>query len=324
MFRFRSLPRLTTAFVIGFALVLAFATVAQGRGGYFHRISSRTTPLSQARLDTHRHHHTTRPTTPTPTPTPPPVTEPGVGPGVPVEPAPTPAPSSELLFKGNTIRSFALNQSAPGAVTEVPDPAGSGQTVFKMTVANSDVYPVTPTGDPRAQLLSPTIFHAGDEYWWNSKFYLPAEFPASVPGWLTVMEGPYGEPFNGTPPWHIEVNGSSLRWQRNSTYGWDVPWEMPLVRGSWVNVLIHGRFATDGFVEMWVDGKQVTFFAGGSYNPRNEAATTHLGMKTLDSSNNGGPNFAVIQSYRKLGMFNSVSLFQGPMLLGKSRASVGG
>ena len=277
----------------------------------------------------HRHHHPSVGTPapapapePTPEPTPTPAPEATPTPTPEPTPSPSPSPSTDLLFKGMRIRDYQLNQSAPGAVSEVADPAGSAEGVFRMTVANSDVYPVTPTSDPRAQLLSPSIIKPGDEYWWNSKFYLPADFPASVPSWFTVMEGPYGPPFAGTPPWHIEVNGSNLRWSRNDTYGWDVPWQMPLVRGRWVHVLVHGRFAADGFVEMWVDGQRVTFFGGATYNPSHEAATQHLAMKTLDRSNNGGANFTVIQSYRKAGMFGSVTLYQGPMALGRTRAAV--
>lgn len=243
------------------------------------------------------------------------------------KPAPTSAnaqPQPGLLFDGAKVSDFAMNQSAPGAVTQVADPTGGGEPAFKMTVANSDVYPVTPTDNPRAQLCSPSIFEPGDDFWWHSKFFLPAAFPVSVPGWLTVMEGPYGAPFAGSPPWHIEVNGESIRWQRNDTYGYDIPWQMALVRNQWVEVLLHERFGSDGWVEMWVNGQPITFFAGDWSNPRNVAPTTHLDMQTMDKSNNGGPNFAVIQSYRQANMLSSVSLFQGPMRIGKSRASVEG
>lgn len=233
-------------------------------------------------------------------------------------------PSGPLLFRGTKISDFKLNQSAPGAVSEVADPSGGGRQVLKMTVDNSDVAPVTPTSDPRAQLLSPSIIDPGEELWWSGSFYLPGDFPSSVPGWLTMMEGPYGAPFDGTPPWHIEVNGSSLRWSRNDTYDWDVPWQMPLVKGSWVDVTVHTRFAADGWVEMWVNGQQVTFFGPGSYNPNHEPTTTRLQMATRDHSNDGGPNFTVIQSYRKADMFNSVSLFQGSMSIGTTKAAVEG
>ena len=45
-------------------------------------------------------------------------------------------------------------------------------------------------------------------------------------------------------------------------------------------------------------------------------------MATRDHSNDESGNFTVIQSYRKAGMFDTVSLFQGPMTIGKTRASV--
>ena len=227
-----------------------------------------------------------------------------------------------LLFRGEKISDFPMNQSAPGAVSEVPDPTGSGQSVFQMTVKNSDVYPVTPTSDPRAQLLSPAIIDDGEEFWWSGSFFLPSDFPTDVPGWLTVMEGPYGEPFDGTPPWHIEVNGDSLRWQRNDTYDWDIPWEMPLVRNSWVDVTVHEKFGAEGWVEMWVNGQQSTFFAQDANNPNHEPQSTRISMATRDHSNDQGPNFTVIQSYRKAGMFGTVSLFQGPMAIGTSKAAV--
>ena len=291
----------------------------------------------------HHHHHQPAPDpepepepTPEPTPTPAPTPEPEPEPTptepspeptpvpTPTSPFPNPAPSADLLFKGTKIKDFATNQSVAGAVKEVPDPSGSGISVLRMDVNNSDVYPLTPTADPRAQLLSPSIFFDGTEYWWNSSFYLPTDFPASVPGWLTVLEGPYGRPFGGTPPWHLEISGDMLRWQRNSTYDWDVPWETPVVRGSWVNVLVHGKLSANGFIEMWVNGKQTTFFPGSTHNPLGEATTQRLNMKTMDASNDESSNFVVIQSYRELGMFSNLSLFQGPMLIGKTRASVGG
>ena len=239
------------------------------------------------------------------------------------DPPPTQSGStSDLLFRGTKIRDFSLNQSAPGAVSEVPDPAGSGQSVFQMTVDNTDVYPATPTSDPRAQLLSPAIVDPGEEIWWSGRFFLPSDFPSNVPGWFTLMEGPYGRPFDGTPPWHLEVSGSNLRWQRNDTYKWDVPWETPVVRNSWINVVVHTKFGADGYVEMWVNGKPISFFASNTYNPNHVAATNRLAMATRDHSNDEGGNFTVIQSYRKAGMFGTVSVFQGPMAIGKTRASV--
>lgn len=225
-------------------------------------------------------------------------------------------------FVGNSIGDFALNQSAPGAVTEVRDPRGSGERVMKMTVDNSDVYPVTPTHDPRASLLTPTRIRPGDEFWWRAKFLLPRSFPRSVPGWLVVLEGPYGPPFDNSPPWHIEVKGRQIEWVRNGTYNWDVPWHMPLVRGRWINVLMHCRFSSHGFVEMWINGHHITFFRGNTYNPGHHRRTKRLRMRTRDQSNDRGANFAVLMNYRKAGMFRTVTVYQGATELGATAAAV--
>lgn len=238
-------------------------------------------------------------------------------PTVPSPPVPTVPP-----FAGSSIENFDLVQSAPGAVTEVADPTGSGETAFKLTVSDDDVYPLTPTSNPRAELSSPTTIQPGDEFWWSAKFLLPRSFPARVPGWVTLMQGPFGPPYNGTPAWHIEVHRGSIHWSRNRTYDWDEPWTMPLVRGRWIEVLVHTKLARRGFVEMWVDGRRVTFFDGDSYNPGDHASTKRLRMRTLDESNDRGRNYVSLLNYRKRRMFSTVTVYHGPLLLGPTRASV--
>jgi len=236
----------------------------------------------------------------------------------------TQAPGTRFVppFHGTRIADFALVQAAPGAIAEVPEPLGGPGRVLAMTVDDADVYPVTPTADPRAQLASPAEIEPGEELWWGTEFLLPGSFPSSVPGWVTVMEGPYGPPYGETPPWHLEVHEDLIRWSRNGTYGFDVPWEMPLVRDRWVTVLVHTRFAEDGFVEMWVDGRQVTFFAGGTANPNGVAPTQRLEMMTRDSTNDGAPNSIYIQNYRKAGMFESVETYARGLTIARTRAAV--
>jgi hypothetical protein len=238
--------------------------------------------------------------------------------------AAAPALPPGVLFRGERLADFPIRQSAPGAMTEVPDPAGSGQTVFKMVVSDNDGYPVTPTENPRAEVLSPSTIEAGAEIWWSAKFFLPADFPASTPNFVNLLQGPYGQPWAGTPPFSIKVEGSTLKWQRNSTYDWDVPWQAPLVRNRWVSFLIHERFGPDGWVEMWVDGQPIAFFAGGGFNPNHVAPTQHLAMATEDSSNDALPNAIYLQSYRKKGMFPSLTVYQGPLTIGTTRQAVGG
>jgi Polysaccharide lyase len=270
-------------------------------------------------------------TQPEPAPVPEPVPEPAPKPPPaqappPKEPSPPPVssgtPSPGVLFRATHLRDFWLDQSEPGAITEVPDPAGSGQTVFKFTVGDEDELNIT--DNPRGELLSPPSIESGDEIWWSAKVFLPADFPDSTPNFVNLLQGPYGQPWQGSPPFSVKVEGGSLKWQRNVTYDWDVPWEVPLVRDQWVHFLIHERFAPDGWLEMWVDGKPVTFFDSGTYNPGHVAATQHLAMATLDSSNDAEPNSIYLQSYRKKGMFPSLTIYQGPLTIGTSRTSVGG
>jgi Polysaccharide lyase len=223
-----------------------------------------------------------------------------------------PAPAGELLFSASTIDEFNGNQSAPGAVTEVPDPTGSGKTVIKMTTDESDVYPVTPTSDPRSQLLSPEMIDPGEEMWWHTSFYLPNDFPTWVPGWVNILEGPYGKPFGGSPPFNISADEDEIRWQ------------VTRQTGKWVDVLVHFRFARDGWVELWIDGQQITFFDQDRHNPLEIAPTTKLAYQTMDDSNDQGPNFLVAQNYREQGMFDSLTVYHGSTKVGTTRASVEG
>jgi hypothetical protein len=225
-------------------------------------------------------------------------------------------------FHGTRIDEFSLVQAAPGAIAEVPEPLGGHGRVLAMTVDDGDVYPITPTENPRAQLASPANIEPGDELWWSTEFLLPDSFPSNVPGWVTVMEGPYGPPYGETPPWHIEVHEDRIQWSRNGTYGFDVPWETQLVKSRWITVMVHERFARDGFIEMWIDGKQVTFFPGGTQNPSHLPPTQRLEMKTQDSTNDAAPNSLYIQNYREAGMFESVETYARGLTIGRSQAAV--
>jgi hypothetical protein len=259
---------------------------------------------------------TTQPTTPAA-----PETSPGET--VPTEPTQGPDPSNpDLLFDGARIDDFGLIQAAPNAITEVPDPAGSDEQVLKLTVDDGDVAPITPTENPRAQALSPGVIHDGDDFWLETKFLLPKDLP-EIPSWFGLVSI-YGAPFDGPSPWCIEINENEFRWQRNGNSDWDIPWRAPLIKGSWVTILTHERFAEDGFIEMWVNGEQITFFQPGNHNPDHHPQTTRLQMATMDSSNYAAPNAAKIMQYRKVGMFKTASVYFDHLKLGKTRAAVEG
>lgn len=225
------------------------------------------------------------------------------------------------LFVGSAIDDYVI-EAAPTGVKEVLDPLGSGETVFELTVANEDVFPVTPTENPRAQMIGPDFLRRGDLFRFGGWFMLPLDFPENTP--TVIIEGEelngflglvsyYGEPFRGSGPWEIAAQGfpvANFNWQRNETYGFDIPWESPLVRGKWMRYDTQGLFDVDGWIQMWFDGVRQTFFAPGfSYNPNDEPTTQTLHMQTIDSSNNRLPNHAKISNYRRRDMFDSVTVY---------------
>lgn len=225
-----------------------------------------------------------------------------------------------LLFDGQQISDFGLIQAAPEAISEVGDPLGSGEGVLQFTVNDDDVYPLTPTENPRAQAIGPGIIEAGDEFWLKVKFMLPEDLPY-IPSWFGLCSV-YGAPFDGPSPWSMEINENEFRWQRNSTYDWDIPWRAPLIKGKWVTILSHERFGSDGFIEMWFNGEPVTFFADDEYNFNDEAPTRRLQMQTMDASNYAAPNAPKITQYRKVGMFDSATDYFDYLKMGTTRAAV--
>ncbi len=228
------------------------------------------------------------------------------------------------LFSGSGIDDFRALHAVPGAITEVPDPAGSGETVLRLDVSNRDVYPLTPTENPRAELLSPDVVRPGRSVWLATEFFVPADYPAVRGGeWVSLVEI-YGAPYRGSSPWSLELAGNSLQWQRNSTYGFDIPYKAPLVRGRWTTVLVHEHFSTRGFVAMWIDGRPIKFFSQGTYNPSRHAPVRRLKMATMDHSNGAGRNSARIMQYRKAGMFGEGTIYFGALKVGRTRASLTG
>jgi len=225
-------------------------------------------------------------------------------------------------FAGARIADFPVSYGAPGAIAEVPDPLGGGARALRLTVFDRDVEPLTPTDNPRAQLVSPDLVGAGANVWLATEFLVPESYPEVDPGgWVTLVEV-YGPPFRGTSPWRLELAGDSLQWQRNSSYEFDTPFKQPLVRGRWIGVLLHERFGRHGFVEMWIDDRPVEFFGAGGRGRNADPATRRLKMATMDRSNDEGLNSVRIGQYRQAGMFAKGTIYFRGLEVGPTRASV--
>ena len=165
----------------------------------------------------------------------------------------------------------------PRAITEVTDPIGS-DSVLRFSVPGSD-GPIYQPPNPIAELATKPMIRNGDKIWMSARFMLPSNYPSSGLKWNQLLQI-YGPPFAGSPPWEVKVGALSgphrayIGWQRDANHGWDTPWSMPLVRNRWIHVLLHERFAAHGWVEMSINGRRVTFFAG---EPR--AITTQTVMQ---------------------------------------------
>lgn len=227
-------------------------------------------------------------------------------PPAPIEPKPEPTPGpipvvKPDLFYGDQISDFAeVIQAAPGRITEVPDPLSSGQKVIAMTVNDSDVAPLTPTNNPRAQLQTNRIIKPGMEFYIATEILFPSNFP-SFDNWMTLLSV-YGAPYGGSGSFHIASYGKTLQWEEH----WEGP---PLVRGRWMPLLMHGLFEYDGWGEVEIDGHP-----SGKIN----APIRQRGV------NDGADNDVRLEQYRSHGMIpGSATLYFKPLLIGTTRASVG-
>jgi hypothetical protein len=229
-----------------------------------------------------------------------------------------PRPHGPVLFDaslGRGLGSYAGHTVHPERINIVPDPLGLPRKVAKFTVYDSDIGP---TSNPRAMLATPEILARGRDYWLGWSTLFPDHgFPASIPGWLT-FEAVYGPPGNGAGPRHLQVEGRRITWRRNATYNYDVPWEMPLVRGRWIDFVIHQRQSSNprvGFVALWVN-------TGSGWRRQRLKGQLRFHTRTVDSTNGDGPNWHAVGLYRKRGMFRVVTLYQADQRVGTSFRAV--
>ncbi len=226
------------------------------------------------------------------------------------------------LFEPATLEDYFIEQGVDGAITEVPDPAGGDETVLKFVVANEDVFPETPTEDPRAQLDSPFMIPDGAVWEMEGAFWLPDDWPDEIPpgAWVQIDQY-FGAPYEGSPPWGLKFAGDEFGFQRNATYGFDKPWgTRKWKKEHWTPTKLRGLQSRNGWVEMWIDGEQITFFDPdedkfSTYNPNDEPMGTRLYMETIDDSNFEEPNLAVIQHYRALDSFESLTMYHKHLIV---------
>lgn len=224
----------------------------------------------------------------------------------------------EVLFDGDFAKGLAAWPSRINAerISIVDDPVlGSARKVAKFRVFDGDTGP---TPNPRAQLEGPANLVRGGEYWMGWSTYFPRNFPALPRGGWLAFESIYGAPARDSGPMTATVSGSEIRYQRNASYRYDLPWRMPVLRGRWVDFAWRVKLSSSarvGFVEIHVN-------SGGGWRQQVLAGRSRLYMRTLDSSNGARPNSFRLNNYRRRGMFRALSIYHASPKIGTTFRAV--
>jgi len=245
-----------------------------------------------------------------------------------------PKPSGKLLFvgdfeTGDLSQWIGVEQCAKGRITVYDAssaPTGApapkqGKYAARFHVLDTDVSPCTSTDNPRAQLSTAlSLFKPGDDLWQHWVIYVPTTFPTIASGKWVLFQEDYGPPWDGPPQigWNIlPIKGvQSFAMNRGAQYGVDTAWSMPLVKGKWIDFLVHKKFTNTktggGFVEAFVDGSPIAFAPCGG--------CTKLDMQTMHSSQSALGFFQNL--YRALGTAPTIDLYFDDIRIGTTREIV--
>jgi hypothetical protein len=215
-------------------------------------------------------------------------------------------PSARLLFDGKSERGWYVQSAGPTRIRVVRDPAGGHDSVLRFEAHNGDVFPRTPTANPRAQLIVPLPVRRGGQFWESYELYVPSSFPvgATYSGWLGLGSPAYGPPFSGPPSVGLSIGNGDFRFQRDGFAAdpWQIAWHEPVVLRRWIRFTWHVKLSRRGFVQLYVNGRPVELTSS-----QGESTTLH--MAVLDPGNAKGPWISQISAYYKLNEFPQVTLY---------------
>jgi hypothetical protein len=211
-----------------------------------------------------------------------------------------------VLFSGALKSSWFDQSAAANRVQDVPAPAGGAGEALRLQAFNSDVSPLTPTNNPRAQLTTPLNVRPGGQFWESFEVYVPNNFPVSETyrGWLALGSPAYGAPWAGSPSTGLLITDGEFRFQRNGYAAdpWQIAWQKPLVLGQWTRFTWHIGLSKDGFVQLFMNGKPQLLADGA-------ASSTTLDMPVIDATDSKGPWIAQLSVYYKRNEFRDVTLY---------------
>ena len=231
---------------------------------------------------------------------------------------PVTAQRSGLLFNGSNKGAWADQSAVVSRIQEVRDPATGVGKVLRFVAYNSDVFPITPTQNPRAQLVTPLRVRPGGQFWESYEVYVPRSFPVArtYHAWVALGSPAYGAPWAGSPSIELGINAGHFRFQRNgfADHPWQIAWQMPLVLGRWVRFTWHVLLSRQGFAQLYVDNSPVALASGGS-------RSTTLAMPVIDQSNGIGPWFSQLSVYFQHNAFSKLTLYFKDFRIGTSEAA---
>src|ERR1700727_1741465 len=93
-----------------------------------------------------------------------------------------------LLFNGANKSAWTDQSATSTRVQRVSNPSNGFGTALRFQAYNGDVFPLTPTSNPRAQLVTYLPVSVGGQFWESFEVYLPTNFPVGEThhGWLSL------------------------------------------------------------------------------------------------------------------------------------------
>lgn len=157
--------------------------------------------------------------------------------------------------------------------TATRPPPAQGTYALQLKADNTDVYPCTPTGNPRAQVGSaPIMPDTGGVYFESWKMRVPTTFPDvpnKIPGtttnaWLVTQQD-HAAPFAGSPilGFGIHDKGDGVDRIDLRNENGVIVWETPLAgkKGTWLTFTTEKKVTSTsaGYVRFWFNGVQQSF-----------------------------------------------------------------
>ena len=208
--------------------------------------------------------------------------------------------------------------SATSKPAGAPNPR-RGTRASKFSVLATDVYPCTPTANPRASVASPqSTFYEGDERWVAFSLFIPTNFP-TVQRDFFMFSQVYGYPYSSEPPigFYLVSNYSRISFNGNynaATKQAQSLVSLPVTKGRWLDFLLHLRISKTksvGFVELWYNGHSVTF---------NDGRTKHYEQTMLSGATRH--DFSILSYRGRLSGFPEATIYFDQARVGTARSVV--